>query len=177
MLKESLSWSQLITLTEIVLMKKNNSSPSTPSYDSLVSKGLLEIEHFLAPGYKREIEFDEWTVARLNYIDELEPERIEWIQKHDQTDEVFVLLQGKCILYIFESSDHSSMPGKMHAIDMVPNKCYNIKKGVWHTHTLSVDTQVLIIENSNTTLENSPRVKTTVEHRQEFTKYRDQQWK
>jgi hypothetical protein len=39
---------------------------------------------------------------------------------------------------------------------MEPYKIYNIKKSVWHTHTLSRDGKVLIVENRNTTLDNSP---------------------
>jgi hypothetical protein len=42
---------------------------------------------------------------------------------------------------------------------MEPLKLYNIKKSCWHTHTLSEDASVLIVENMDTTLQNSPEIK------------------
>ena len=42
------------------------------------------------------------------------------------------------------------------AEDMQPFKLYNVKKAVWHTHALSLDAQVLIVENRDTTYDNSP---------------------
>ena len=37
-------------------------------------------------------------------------------------------------------------------------KLYNIKKSTWHSHTLSKDAVVLIVENVNTCLINSPEI-------------------
>ena len=42
---------------------------------------------------------------------------------------------------------------------------YNVKKSVWHTHTLSKDAMVLIVENKNTDLSNSPEINLTSEQR------------
>jgi hypothetical protein len=39
---------------------------------------------------------------------------------------------------------------------MEPLKLYNVKKSCWHTHTLSEDATVLIVENRDTTVHNSP---------------------
>jgi hypothetical protein len=39
---------------------------------------------------------------------------------------------------------------------MQPFKIYNVKKSVWHSHTLSRDAKLLIVENRNTTFDNSP---------------------
>ena len=44
----------------------------------------------------------------------------------------------------------------MFAEDMTPLKVYNVKKAVWHTHTLSKDASVLVVENRNTAFYNSP---------------------
>ena len=40
--------------------------------------------------------------------------------------------------------------------DMAPLTIYNVKRGTWHTHTLSKDASVLVVENSETTEDNSP---------------------
>ena len=77
------------------------------------------------------------------------------MQKHDETDEVFVLLSGRCILFIGEGTEKIE---EISAVDMEPMKIYNIKKGVYHTHTLSEDAKLLIVENQNTDDSNSPKI-------------------
>lgn len=114
---------------------------------------LLEISKYDKDGYKPIVDYDSWRVAILNYHKELLPKNIDKMQKHNKTDEVFVLLKGKCTLFF---SDGDEQIGKIYSKDMKPFKAYNIKKGVWHTHTLSKDGKVLIIENRDTSLKNSP---------------------
>ena len=77
------------------------------------------------------------------------------MQKHNQTDEVFVLLKGNCTLYLAEGEDEIE---NIYAQKMEPFKLYNVKKSVWHTHSLSSDGSVLIVENRNTGLDNSPEI-------------------
>jgi hypothetical protein len=45
---------------------------------------------------------------------------------------------------------------QIHAQPMAPHTIYNVKKAVWHTHTLSPDAMVLVVENRETTVDNSP---------------------
>lgn len=115
----------------------------------------VEINAFTSEGYKEIVIYDAWRVAMLNYIDELLPERIDNFQAHLNTDEVFVLLEGKCILYTADIIDNTIH--NIEGIDMIKGKVYNMKKGVYHTHTLSEDAKVLIVENDDTCLENSPK--------------------
>jgi len=120
-----------------------------------IPETLLEIRHYTGEGYRPLIDFGAWRVAILRYIDELLPERLTHMQRHDETDEVFVLLSGRCILYLGEGGDRV---GAIRAIDMEPLKLYNVKRSAWHTHTLSEDAAVLIVENRDTTDANSPQV-------------------
>jgi len=113
----------------------------------------IEIFEYHGEGYKPMIDYVGWRVAVLKYCAELLPTEIYKMQKHDETDEVFVLLSGNCILF---SAGKGSRPEKTTAVSMENLKLYNVKKGVWHTHTLSIDAQVLIIENQDTSLINSP---------------------
>jgi hypothetical protein len=113
---------------------------------------LLEIREFTGPGYQPVIDFGAWRVAILNYLDEIHPERIQSMERHNETDEVFVLVKGKGILFLGE--------GAMHITSVIPQvmeagKIYNVKRGVWHTVVLSRDGSVLIVENQNTTRDNS----------------------
>ena len=123
---------------------------------------LIEIKKYEGAGYKPVIDYDKWRVAVLNYCDELLPENIEKMQKHNQTDEVFVLLKGKCMLFMAEGDQEIE---EIYAQEMEPYKMYNIKRSVWHTHTLSEEAMVLIVENRDTDLDNSPEIDLTEKER------------
>jgi hypothetical protein len=120
-----------------------------------IPETLLEIRQYAGEGYRPLIDFGGWRVAILRYTDELLPENLTHMQRHEETDEVFVLLAGRCILYLGEGADRVDA---IRAIDMEPLKLYNVKRSAWHTHTLSEDATVLIVENCDTTAANSPRL-------------------
>ncbi|AGB40272.1 WxcM-like protein [Halobacteroides halobius DSM 5150] len=134
---------------------------------------LLEIKEYTAEGYKPLIDYGEWRVAILKYCDELLPQKINKMQKHDQTDEVFVLLEGECILFLGEGEEEII---DIHAKNMEPLKLYNIKRSVWHTHTLSQDAVVLIVENEDTCLANSPEKELTVEQQEKLVELTNSLW-
>ena len=121
---------------------------------------LLEVQQYLGEGYQPIIDYGEWRVAILRYIDELEPQNLTTMQRHDETDEVFALLAGRCILFLGEGNEEIS---DIYAQDMEPLKLYNVKKSCWHTHTLNKDAVVLIVENRNTGDHNSPTMDLTSE--------------
>lgn len=113
----------------------------------------IEISEFKGIGYQAMIDFNQWRVAILRYIDELEVQNLNKMQRHDETDEVFVLLEGACTLFFAQPGEKIQ---EIEVIEMEPKKLYNVKQGVWHTHTLEQGTTVLIIENRNTNDVNSP---------------------
>ena len=117
----------------------------------------IEVSTFDAEGYAPVVDYASWRVAILNYIDELEPQNIDNFQQHSETDEVFVLLSGQCILFVAEDDGEGGVE-QIQAIDMQPHKMYNVKRGVYHTHTLSQDAKVLIVENRDTDDSNSPKI-------------------
>lgn len=118
-----------------------------------IGEKLLDIKDYTGPGYSPVVDFDKWRVAVLNFNDDLLPDNLTKMQRHNETDEVFVLLRGRCILFIGEGDDSISA---VHGEDLSPLKIYNVRKGVWHTHTLTREAMVLIIENRDTTYDNSP---------------------
>jgi hypothetical protein len=121
----------------------------------IIDEKLLEVRSYEGAGYQPLIDYDKWRVAILRYCEELMPERIFAMQQHNETDEVFVLLEGRCILFLGEGNDAIT---SINAVDMVPCKLYNVKRGVWHSHTLNNDASVLIVENRYTTIQNSPKM-------------------
>jgi mannose-6-phosphate isomerase-like protein (cupin superfamily) len=148
----------------MVSQKQNN----LETLNTLPDIKLLEVVQYDDIGYRPLVDFNGWRVAVLNYIDELLPQNLIDMQRHDETDEVFVLLKGHCILFLGDNSENEAAtgeitthsdhrPGRIHAVDMQPYKFYVVKQGSWHTHTLSHDAMLLIVENTDTTSENSPR--------------------
>ena len=128
----------------------------------MIDQCLLEISEYDGEGYQPLIAYGAWRVALLRYIDELLPENITRMQRHDNTDEIFVLLNGRCILFIAEGIDRME---QIQAADMQPLKLYNMKRGTWHTHTLDQAAMVLIIENDDTGPANSPEIELSAEQR------------
>ncbi|TCL58787.1 hypothetical protein EDC14_10401 [Hydrogenispora ethanolica] len=118
-----------------------------------IPEHLLEIREYTGPGYLPVIDFQSWRVAILRHCDDLLPARITKMQRHDQTDEVFLLLQGRCLLFL---GDGKATIGEVFAQELEPLKLYNVKRSAWHTHTLSPDAMVLIVENQTTGSANSP---------------------
>jgi ureidoglycolate hydrolase len=117
-----------------------------------IDPSLIEISEYTGEGYRPLVDYGEWRVAILRYTDDLRPENIKMFERHNETDEVFVLLEGQCILFVTDDE------GGVHAVDMQPHKLYNMKKGVYHSHTLSEDASVLIVENRDTGEKNSERI-------------------
>ncbi|MBI5945417.1 MAG: hypothetical protein HY864_13705 [Chloroflexi bacterium] len=122
---------------------------------AILPEALIEISEHHEADYKPLVDSQSWRVALMNYTVDLLPEKIKRMQKHTETDEVFVLLAGRCILFAGEGEESVT---KVHALDMELYKLYNVKKGVWHSHTFSEDARVLIVENRDTVDENSPFV-------------------
>lgn len=114
---------------------------------------LIDILDYTKEGYSPVVDFETWRVAVLNFSAELLPENLSAMQRHNETDEVFVLLRGRCILFIGNGTETVT---EINAEDMHPLKIYNVKKSTWHTHTLNRDAMVLIVENRETTFDNSP---------------------
>ena len=117
-----------------------------------ISESLLEIREYNGTGYQPLIDYGAWRVAILRWHDDMLPENIDKFQRHNETDEVFVLLNGKCILFIGDGADQLD---EIYGEDMQPLKLYNVKRGTWHFHTISNDAVLLIVENCDTTSANS----------------------
>lgn len=113
-------------------------------------------------GYKSLVFFENWRVALMNDGPKTNLEGLSYFQKHDETDEVFVLLEGRCVLLMAGFGEN---PGEISAVDMEPGSMYNVKKGAWHTHYFAPNTKVVIVENADTVPENSPISNLTDEQR------------
>ncbi|MBU0483457.1 MAG: hypothetical protein KKB30_02950 [Proteobacteria bacterium] len=118
-----------------------------------ISEKLLEVRQHKDPGYLPLVDFERWRVAVLNFAEDLRSGNITRMQRHNETDEVFVLLKGRAILFVGEGDEQVT---EVHAQSLELHKLYNVKRAVWHHHTLSEDAMVLVVENRDTTYDNSP---------------------
>ena len=131
-----------------------------------MNENLIEVREYNGNGYKPLVPFEAWLIAMLRYVQGLEPQNINSLQRHDITDEAFILLAGNCTLILGDGAEDA---GNLHFVPMEPLKIYNIKKGVFHSHSLSKDATVLIVENSNTANENSLTVELLQAQREQIT--------
>jgi len=83
-----------------------------------------------------------------------------YLERHNETDEVFVLLEGACTLCI--GYDDQS-PGKIELFVMEKNKLYNVKHEVWYNLTAVAGTTLLIMESTDTSEVNSNYFSVTLE--------------
>jgi len=91
-------------------------------------------------------------VAILNYLDDIHPQRNYMMERHTETDEVFVLTKGWGILII---GGNGQVVEGVHPQVMEIGKVYNVRINTWHTILLSRDASVLLMEERNTADHNS----------------------
>jgi mannose-6-phosphate isomerase-like protein (cupin superfamily) len=90
-----------------------------------------------------------WQAALLNYAPEQGLERMEKMEKHAQTDEVFVLLQGSAVLIAAEMAGDTV---RFETKRLEKGIIYNIPKEVWHNIAMAGDARIFICENAGTHL-------------------------
>lgn len=99
---------------------------------------------FIPQRWQVAVEDGPWKVAYLGYCERFS--KFGELERHLHTDEVFVLLRGSAILY-----------GETEQTQMQPGVVYHVPKGEWHHIVVSEDAAVLVVENSNTSAENTEK--------------------
>ena len=97
-------------------------------------------------GYFSHFKYGTWRIAYLNYAPMFTKEGITYLERHNETDEVFVLLEGTASLFMGEKDVETPME---------KFRSYIVKKGAWHNIVVSEDAKVLIVENADTGKSNS----------------------
>ena len=108
--------------------------------------GTIEIYDWDEEGYKPLVFSQSWQVALLNWEPLFDRSNLTEIERHNHTDEVFVLLRGRAVL-VTKSDD-----GPLQAVEMAPGKVYNVPCGAWHNLVATRDASFLIVENRDTHL-------------------------
>ncbi len=136
-----------------------------------MDEALLEIRSYEGEGYKPLIDYGTWRVAILRFLDALHPGNLSTMERHLETDEVFVLTQGKGVLI---TGGNGRQIDRLDPHVMEIGQVYNIKRNAWHTTLLSRDGSVVIIENRDTGSHNSEYAELSSVQRQLIVEIADQ---
>ncbi len=112
---------------------------------------ILQYE-FESEGLNRVFENEKWMVGIKNWKPANDVAGIDCIERHNETDELFVLLAGKCVL-IYANEENGNLV--FGAVDMQPNKVYNIPRSLWHNTITTKQTKLILVEDSSTGMSNS----------------------
>ncbi|MDF2590560.1 MAG: cupin [Clostridia bacterium] len=112
----------------------------------------IETYAFNGEGMNRVFENEKWTVGIKNWKPANDITGIDCLERHNLTDELFVLLSGSCTLIFANETEDGLEFGQ---VSMEPNKVYNIPATLWHNTITCKDTKMVLIEDSSTSMDNS----------------------
>ncbi len=118
-----------------------------------IPDSLMTVGEYFGSGYKPVLDFRGWRVAMLRYGEGNNPASIHRVERHNATNEVFILTAGQADLILFEGGDVPS--ATYHVFPMQLNVAYNIQQSGWHEVAMSKDAHIILFERTDTALENS----------------------
>ncbi|CQR57290.1 hypothetical protein [Paenibacillus riograndensis] len=95
---------------------------------------------------------DEWLVCIKNWKPDNDIDGIHRLEVHLETDEQFILVNGKAILLV---ADRKKDQFDIDLIEMEIGKVYNVPKNTWFYTIVQKDTKLAYVQHANTTEENS----------------------
>lgn len=107
---------------------------------------MLEIYEWAGEGFAALVFTEGWQAALLNWEPLFDRRNLDEIERHNHTDEVFVLLRGRAVLFTRPDG------GALEAVEMETGKIYNVPAGLWHNLAATRDVCFLIVENRDTHL-------------------------
>lgn len=107
---------------------------------------------FEGEGLTRVFENEKWMVGIKNWKPANDIANTNCLERHNKTDELFVLLAGSCVLLYA-----NEVKGELviEAENMEQMKVYNIPATLWHNTVTQKDTKLILVEDSSTGMENS----------------------
>ncbi len=114
-------------------------------------------------GLARVYENDRWMVAVKNWKPANDLEGIDCLERHNETDELFVLLAGRCVLLSGTEKPGGGLDIRAHSME--PGKLYTIPRGLLHNTVTRKDTKLLLVEAPDTSMANSEVVSLDAEQK------------
>lgn len=112
-----------------------------------IPKDVVEVGASFEQAYRPVLDFCAWKVAMLRRFDVVDPQRVHRVERHTNTNEVFILTEGEADLIVFEGDGE---PREAHVFPMQRNVAYNIKRSVWHHVVMSPEAHIVLFEKSGT---------------------------
>lgn len=112
----------------------------------------IDCFQYAGDGMLRIYDNKDWMVGIKNYKKGNDIRYINCLELHKETEELFVLIEGSCTL-VYANEEESKLI--FSAIVMAPDTVYSIPRGLLHNTITKEDSKLIIIENSNTSMENS----------------------
>lgn len=91
--------------------------------------------------------FEGWKVAFITYGTQYDELKV--LKRHTQTDEIFVLMNGTATLYTADGDE------PLQTTVLEKEKLYVVQKNTWHHLKVSQHALIIVVENSNTSKENT----------------------
>ncbi|HZK65799.1 MAG TPA: hypothetical protein VFC34_16775 [Puia sp.] len=115
-----------------------------------MSPEIIEIFVHKGEGYNPFFIRDHWQVAQLNHIVAQDLWQIEKMDMHRETDEIFILTKGTAVLIAGEAEKEGFL---FQCIGMQVGITYNIPANAWHNIAMDKEAEIIIVEKSNTHLD------------------------
>ena len=107
---------------------------------------------FNGEGMTRVFENEKWMVGIKNWKPANDIANLNCLERHNETDELFILLAGSCVL-LYANEVNGQLV--IEAESMQPMKVYNIPATLWHNTVTTKDTKLILVEDSSTGMANS----------------------
>ncbi|NLW73802.1 MAG: hypothetical protein GX057_02745 [Clostridiales bacterium] len=110
----------------------------------------MDVVKYEGKDYSTVISYESWRVGLIRWAERFE--KVDFFERHNKTDEVFVLLCGEAVLYVADEALNVTQHKMERGV------LYNVRRAEWHALTMSHDALVMVVENADTSTENSDYV-------------------
>lgn len=117
-----------------------------------IPENLLETGQWFEPGYQPVLDFHGWRVAMLRHDTFLGASTLHQVERHRNTNEVFILTEGEADLILFSGAD---VPEEGYVVPMTRHVAYNIPDHGWHHVVMSENAHIILFERTETSRETS----------------------
>ncbi|MGH2531549.1 MAG: hypothetical protein ACRDJW_04505 [Thermomicrobiales bacterium] len=111
---------------------------------------LVEVGASFAQTYRPLLDLGDWMVAMLRQFDVVAPAKFHRVERHRNSDEVFILTAGTADLIVFDGDEAPQEPS--YVLPMRANVAYNVRQAVWHHVVMSSDAHIVLFERSETSV-------------------------
>lgn len=103
---------------------------------------MVEINKQSTAGFCPVVRNSQFLCAFISYAPHYTEGHIKEMKRHNDTDEVFVLLKGEATLYTKNNIDD-----EVEVLKLLPKTAYTVKASTWHHLAISRDAELFVTES------------------------------